>query len=166
MQRRKTTINHAFASALAPCDSFEMTRLAKAMKTLGQTNVDDLRCTYCGAEAQTWDHLVGLVKASQLNGYGHQVGNLVPCCKPCNSKKGNQDWKAFIRKAIPDATRRTKLESRIKRYLAKYAKPVDLSAANRARPKDWRRYVEIRNSIFELMKEADRLAEQLRLKVT
>lgn len=31
VQRRKTTINHAFASALAPSDAYDQHRLAKAM---------------------------------------------------------------------------------------------------------------------------------------
>ena len=84
VQRRKTTINHAFASALAPCDEYDENRVAEAMALLGQTDLDDLRCVYCDSAAETWDHLVGLVKDSKLNGYGHQIGNLVPCCRDCN----------------------------------------------------------------------------------
>ena len=91
VQRRKTTVNHAFASALAPCDDYDEKRVAEAMALLSQTDLNDLRCVYCYSEAETWDHLVGLVKDSELNGYGHQIGNLVPCCGGCNSSKGNKD---------------------------------------------------------------------------
>ena len=80
VQRRKTTINHAFASALAPCDEYDEERLKQAMAALGQTDLNDLRCVYCGAGGETWDHLVGLVKNSELHGYGHQVGNLAGRC--------------------------------------------------------------------------------------
>jgi hypothetical protein len=27
---------------------------------------------------------------AQANGGGHETGNLFPCCKPCNSQKGNK----------------------------------------------------------------------------
>src|SRR5262249_39203531 len=84
VQRRKTTINHAFASPLAPCDEYDEERLARAMAALGQDDLDALRCVYYGAGGETWDHLVGLVKNSEPNGYEHQVGNLVPCCRACN----------------------------------------------------------------------------------
>src|SRR5687767_8294859 len=102
-QKRKTTINHAFASALAPADSYEDEILSDALECLGQDSNKDLRCVYCDNEAQTWDHLIGLVKDSELRGYGHQIGNLVPCCKSCNSKKGSKDWKLFLRERVRDA---------------------------------------------------------------
>lgn len=85
--KRRTTINHAFASALAPNDQYDETVIDDALRVLGQNPDDDLECVYCGREAETWDHLIGLVKNSQLRGYGHQIGNLIPCCRSCNSKK-------------------------------------------------------------------------------
>lgn len=95
-QKRRTTINHAFASALAPYDIYDEQIIDKALKVLGQDPNGYLYCVYCGSKAQTWDHLVGLVKDAQLRGYGHQIGNLVPCCRDCNSKKGSKDWRQFI----------------------------------------------------------------------
>ena len=91
---RKTTINHAFASALAPADAFDKDRVARAMEVLGQDPSGDLHCVYCFADAETWDHVVGLVKDGNLRGYGRQLGNLVPCCKNCNSSKGGKTFKA------------------------------------------------------------------------
>lgn len=101
-QKRKTTVNHAFASALAPYDHYDEKRVTEAMNLLGQTDMNDLRCVYSNSAAETWDHLVGLVKDSQLNGYGHQIGNLVPSCRACNSSKGNKDWREFLRSRITD----------------------------------------------------------------
>lgn len=165
VQRRKTTINHAFASALAPCDVYDDERLKRAMAALGQTNLGDLRCVFCGATGETWDHLVGLVKDSELNGYGHQVGNLVPCCRACNSLKGNRDWREFLRSAVADPARREHLESVLGEYIRTFATEVDLLRAQAERPQEWDQYARIKRQIIELMGEADRLAEQLRLQV-
>ena len=165
VQRRKTTINHAFASALAPCDVYDEERLKRAMAAFGQMNLGDLRCVYCGAAGETWDHLVGLVKDSELNGYGHQVGNLVPCCRACNSLKGNRDWREFLRSAVPDLMRREQLESVLGEYLRTFATEVDLSRAQAEHPQEWDQYARIKRQIIELMGEADRLAGRLRLQV-
>ena len=43
---------------------------------------------------------------------GHTLGNLVPCCKDCNSKKGNRDWKAW---AVSQGMRRREVMG-IERY--------------------------------------------------
>lgn len=165
VQRRKTTINHAFASALAPCDEYDEKRLARAMAALGQYDLDDLRCVYCGAPGETWDHLVGLVKHSELNGYGHQVGNLVPCCRACNSHKGNRDWREFLRSVIADTAKRAQVERVLGEYLQAFAVEVDLRRAQAQHRTEWDRYAQIKRQIFELMAEADRLAGQLRLQL-
>ena len=94
--KRRTTINHAFASSIAPSDSYDDIKVSEAISYLGQSANSVLKCVYCEDEAQTWDHVVGLVKNNELRGYGHQIGNLVPCCKECNSKKGSKDYKVFI----------------------------------------------------------------------
>lgn len=164
-KRRRTTINHAFASALAPCYDFDEARLAEAMSLLGQTDFDNLRCVYCDSPATSWDHMVGLVKDSQLSGYGHQIGNLVPCCRDCNSSKRNKDWREFLRVTIPDAVKRQGIERDLQKYLITYAKEIDLKRAEDENPTDWIRYNEIKAQIIELMSEADKLADRLRLEV-
>ena len=45
-------------------------------------------CAYCPAAADTIDHVVPLVR-----GGTNYEGNLVPCCKPCNSSKG---WRTVV----------------------------------------------------------------------
>ena len=48
-------------------------------------------CAYCPAAADTIDHVVPLVR-----GGTNYEGNLVPCCKPCNSRKGGRtvvEWR-------------------------------------------------------------------------
>ena len=80
-------MNHAFASALAPCSDYDEEVLSAALRFLGQDPNGDLTCVYCSQPATTWDHLVGLVEKAELRGFGHQIGNLVPSCQPCNSSK-------------------------------------------------------------------------------
>src|SRR3954451_2669499 len=104
------------------------------MTVLGQPDLNDLRCVYCGEPAETWDHLVGLVKDSELNGYGHQVGNLVPCCRACNSLKGNKGWREFVRSAIPDPGKRAQVESVLGKYLRAFAVEVDLRRTQTQHP--------------------------------
>lgn len=162
VQKRKTTINHAFASALAPCHEYDYVQLARAMDALGQVDLNKLRCVFCGSVAQTWDHLVGLVKNSQLNGYGHQIGNLVPCCRDCNSRKGNTDWQIFLRTIIRDDVQRFRVEKMLADYLTTYATLVDLQRVQHEHPAEWKKYNQIKEQIFELMKDADALARQLR----
>jgi hypothetical protein len=165
VQQRKTTINHAFASALAPCDGYDEARLAQAMVLLGQEDLNNLRCIYCGSPAETWDHLVGLVKDSELNGYGHQIGNLVPCCRACNSQKGNTDWREFLRHSIPDAEKRELRERVLSEYLTTFAIEVDLQRLHQEHPVEWQKYNVVKHRIIGLMVEADRLAQRLRLQV-
>lgn len=162
-QQRRTTINHTFASALAPCDIYDSFKINQALTLLCQDH-NELICVYCGEEAQTWDHLVGLVKDSHLNGYGHQIGNLVPCCKNCNSKKGNRDWREFLKNITKDNEDYILKEQRIYSYLTAYAKEIDLSKLTMEIDK-WNRYNEIKQEILDLMHEADELAAVLRSKL-
>ncbi len=61
-------------------------------------------CHYCrrqvGTRALTADHLVPLIRG------GRSVrGNLVPCCKDCNSKKQSLlawEWDAYLSKLADD----------------------------------------------------------------
>jgi len=43
-------------------------------------------CTYCGKPADTVDHIVAI-----MNGGGHDLDNLQPCCAQCNNRKGHRE---------------------------------------------------------------------------
>ncbi|BAS54253.1 restriction endonuclease [Leptolyngbya boryana NIES-2135] len=47
-------------------------------------------CVYCGSEATSRDHLT-----PQSLGGVHDLSNLAPCCKSCNSKKGAKTIEDF-----------------------------------------------------------------------
>ncbi|MBI5888371.1 MAG: hypothetical protein HZB82_06650 [Deltaproteobacteria bacterium] len=161
-QKRKTTINHAFASALAPTDDYNEQHVNNAINSLYQNPDSDLICVYCDNTAETWDHLVGLVKEGNLRGYGHQIGNLVPCCKECNSKKGSKDWQEFIDSEKQDEEKRSRLKRCLQTYIEHFAKPVDINTINTEMPNEYMEYLGIREQIFSLMKRADTLVEIIR----
>src|SRR5438876_5463729 len=75
LNRRRTTIAHAFASAIATVEDYDRSRVADAIGALGQDPDSDLLCVYCGEPAQTWDHLMGLVKNGSWSGFGHTLTN-------------------------------------------------------------------------------------------
>lgn len=160
-QKRKTTINHAFASALAPSSEYSLGAVAEALRTLGQRSDGDLSYVYCSDEAHTWDHLSGLVKDSELAGFGHQIGNLVPCCRHCNSRKGSKDWTRFVEEEIPEP-RRSEVLTRLAEYQSRFAVPIDLPLARTRDPAGWQRYDALRGQIHSLMQEADAIAASLR----
>ncbi len=162
VQKRKTTINHAFASAIAPVDDYKEADLDVGLRLLGQPPDGELVCVYCGLVAETWDHVVGLVEGANLRGYGHQLGNLVPCCRKCNSAKGAKDWRDFLREKITEQTAFESTRESIRNYIDRFAVKVDLEKMEEKCPEDWKRYCEIKNQIFELMEEADGIAYRLR----
>lgn len=44
------------------------------------------KCAYCGAPAETWDHIVPISKGGETKPY-----NIVPACASCNSSKKDKD---------------------------------------------------------------------------
>jgi 5-methylcytosine-specific restriction endonuclease McrA len=157
--RRKTTISHAFASAVAPYDIYDEKVIRKAVKTLGQNPDKNLLCVYCGKLAETWDHVVGLVKNSEFSGYGHVIGNLVPCCRNCNFKKGNKNWKIFLNQKS-NSIKRIKVLSK---YFSKYLKVVRIY--NPRKDVNFIKLSRIKNEIFRLMQKADVIAVKIKQKI-
>ena len=160
--QRRTTINHAFASAIAPSDDFDEDKMNEALKFLGQNPYEDLKCVFCNDEAETWDHLVGLVKNGELRGFGHQIGNLVPCCKQCNSKKGSKEFDKFIGEYNKIPFDKNELIELLSQYQRKFAKEINLNILKEKTSTDYEAFLKVKEEIFNLMEKADILAERLR----
>ena len=158
LARRRTTINHAFAAAVAPSDSYDEAAVAAAMRVLGQDPAGDLECAYCGAPAETWDHIEATVKNSRFSGYGHRLGNLLPCCKPCNSKKGNKSWQVHLAALVMDEGEKAHRSDAIAAFLDQYA-VRDRASENSA---DHQRLDDIREMVLSLLKEGDQISERIR----
>jgi hypothetical protein len=163
-QKRKTTINHAFASAIAPVVKYDVVKLEAAIRSLGQDPDGHLKCVYCDGDATTWDHLVSLVAKGEFRGNGHQIGNLVPCCGACNSNKGAKSWDIYLRSKTLEPGCKVIFEDRCKviaDYADKYAVVVDPKAVADLCPVEWKQYNEIKKQILSLMKDADKIAAVL-----
>ncbi|MDP2418990.1 HNH endonuclease [Hydrogenophaga sp.] len=154
--RRKTTINHAFAAAVAPSDVYDEKRVQDAIRLLGQDPDADLVCAYCSAPAQTWDHIFATVKDAVFSGHGHRVGNLLPCCKSCNSSKGNKDWRRFLSEKIPRP--HPDKAARIEAFLQIFGCADPLPQESEA----YHRLLQIKAQVIELLAQADQLAKQVR----
>ncbi len=158
-QRRASTIHHAFASAVAPADAFDLERFAEALSSLGQSDMDELRCVYCDGSAETWDHLHALVRDTHFSGYGHTLGNLVPACSPCNARKGNKDWREWMESEGRSARR----ISAIDRHAAAYgALTLSEEEMREIAPDAFRRLDRLKDEILEMMREADDAAADIR----
>jgi hypothetical protein len=76
--RRKTTINHAFAAAIAPSDKYIADTVREVMLALGQAP-ESLLCAYCGA-ADSPEHIrLTEIKADilELLGEADQIAKLI-----------------------------------------------------------------------------------------
>jgi hypothetical protein len=158
--KRTTTINHAFAACVAPSDKYDEVTVREAIRILGQDPDQDLSCAYCGNRAETWDHVHATVKNKEFSGQAHRIGNLLPCCKPCNSKKGNKDWRSFLRGLHLTDDLYEEREGRIDHYLVRYFVSDEV-------PKDspeYRKLQRIRRLVIKLIQEADKLASDIRRK--
>ncbi len=157
VKSRTTTINHAFASAIAGCDQFDDSRVKEALITLG-LDPEFLTCVYCGKPAESWDHLFATVQNKTFSGHGHRLGNLVPCCKPCNSSKGNKDWKTFVSGLPQTEEERLKRSTEISKYVDRFLRrdpPAPIG-------ENYRRLETIKKEVLNLMKEADEIAARIR----
>ncbi len=160
---RKSTFANAFASALAPYDTYDQVVVAAAMRDLDQNPEEDLHCVYCGRIAATWDHLFNRVVRGDFSGHGHRIRNLVPCCRTCNESKGQKPWRDFLEKLNPP--NKDLRVRRIERFLGGVNVQTPSTEAMRHKAgEELRRFLELRTQVFELMAEADRLAATIRQK--
>lgn len=166
LSKRLTTINHAFASAIAPNDHYDEEKVDKAIKMLRQKPSGNLLCFYCDEPAETWDHIYGLVKDYKYYGYGHVVGNLLPSCKKCNSEKGNLNWEIFINKKVSNPNARKRKISILKEYLRNFLpKRYGHKEIVSICCTEMKRYEKIKQDIIEKMGKADLVARRIRNKI-
>lgn len=163
-QQRKTTINHAFASALSVAEKYDEGVLDTALRILGQNPNDDLKCVYCDKPAKTWDHVFSVVNNSEFSGIGHQIGNLLPCCKECNSQKGRKDWKLYLYSLILEPEERDKKIVMIQAYIDRNTVNIK-DKLQQICNKELKELKDVKEQIFELMKRADTISATVRQKI-
>lgn len=158
----------AFAKAIAPIEPFSRNRVADALRSLDQDPDEDLVCVYCGDPAETWDHLIAETwgsllaseggEANNRNGFGHQDGNIVSACGPCNSRKRSLPWTEFLTSEFKDEGVRAKKVALLAAYQEKYLVPANVA---RRDPDKWQEYKDLLAKILDLMGKADVLAKEL-----
>jgi endonuclease I len=162
--KRKTTVNHAFASAQSISDTYDEEKVNCAIRLLGQDPDNDLLCVYCDKPAETWDHIKAVVENGEFSGHGHTISNLLPCCKNCNSKKANKDWRIFIEQSKIDQLTKDKKTKLIEEYIKQNR--TDIRSILTHECKDELKELNIiRDKIFELMKEGDVKSKLIREKI-
>ena len=105
----------------------------------------DNKCAYCGQEATHLDHLHPMVRDNEPTGFGTDPGNLVPCCKNCNTPKGNMAWEDFMRSskcehiAKPNKTIQQSINERIQN-ISDFQKvmPAQFTDINPAMKQQWK----------------------------
>ena len=102
MKSRKTSITNAFVSAIVPVVRPTDNEILEALTILGLTP-ESVECIYCGDKCNAWDHLRPIVIGRRPTGYISEIANLVPACQPCNSSKGNSNWKEWMLGGAPQS---------------------------------------------------------------
>jgi len=163
-QKRWTTINHAFAAALSAADEYNEQAIGEALKILCQDPSGDLTCVYCDKPAETWDHVSSTVSKGEFSGIGHQIGNLVPCCKTCNSSKGSKSWKIYLdSRNLNEGAKQRKVDM-ISRYIQQNVINTK-QAIEQTSSSELSELMAVKNEIYKLMKRADELAAVVRQNV-
>lgn len=159
---RSSTINHAFASALSIADEYDINKINLAIELLGQDPENDLNCAYCDKLAETWDHIKAIVSKQEFSGHGHQINNLIPCCKNCNSAKGNKDWLTFLKFKKFDTTERI---IRIENYINNnYLDAKNLLKTDEFN-EDLRKFNDLKKDVLTLLQRGDEQAAIIRTKL-
>ena len=159
--KRKTTVTHAFASALSIADTYDEVKIDNALRILGQDPDGELTCAYCDKLAETWDHIKAVVQGGGFSGHGHQINNLIPCCKDCNSKKGNKDWLTFLKQKNFDTPDRI---DRIQKYISQDTSDL-IELLNKHCKDDLAELDKIKRQVFDLLKSGDEKAKAIRDKI-
>jgi 5-methylcytosine-specific restriction endonuclease McrA len=165
MKERATSIHNAFASALALVGEYNEEVLNEALMKLGQGDpAIPLMCVYCGDPAKAADHLNGLVLEKRYSGNGQVIGNLVPCCSPCNSSKGNRAWRVWCNSETFLQRRPTfskEQEARLADYESLSPPTVGHAELVERYPDQMTEYDELKEECLQAMRKADLIAKEI-----
>ena len=164
---RTSSITNSFVQAIIPSIPATEHETAEALRILG-ISADKFTCSYCGAPATDWDHLRPLVRGRRPTGYIDDVRNRVPSCNRCNQSKSGSDWRKWMlgnavgspkRRGVPDVEERMQRLEAFEKWGA--VKPLELSVLIDA--SDWAAHWANHDAIIEKMRQAQILAEQMKL---
>jgi hypothetical protein len=166
---RSSSITNSFVNSIIPVIVPTEHQIRRALQILN-IDAENMTCAYCGDRSTEWDHLNPLVSGKQPTGYISEIANLVPACGKCNQSKGNKPWRTWMVSAArlsPKTKRVDDIDRRIE-LLAEYEKvnhPQRIDFRAIVGDEKWDAYWVDRDKIFDAMKDAQKLAEQIRIAV-
>lgn len=143
IQSLSASVTKAFVMAILPRVVPLAADVEEALGVLGMA--DHAVCAYCGDKQTQWDHFRPVVTDSMPTGYISEIQNLVPCCGPCNSSKGAQQWQTWMTgpaKRSPASRRVVDLDARVQRLVAfeQWRRPTVVDFETLLGAEEWRRY--------------------------
>ncbi|HYF80521.1 MAG TPA: hypothetical protein VD973_25720 [Symbiobacteriaceae bacterium] len=100
---RRSSITYAIAASASPYAVPTEAEFNEMLQILGMDR-DHLRCVFCNKPTKRLGHLNALVEDRQPTGWGTTIGNLVPVCSTCGSRRGNQPWAEWLQQQATDKT--------------------------------------------------------------
>jgi hypothetical protein len=166
---RSSSITNSFVNSIIPVIEPTEQQIRHALQIL-EIDPEDMVCAYCGDRSTEWDHLNPLVSGKQPTGYISEIENLVPACGKCNQSKGNKPWRDWLvssARLSPKTRGVSDIERRIQ-LLTEYEQvnhPQRIDFRSIVGDEKWDAYWVDRDKIFAAMKDAQILAEDIRLAV-
>lgn len=166
---RSSSITNSFVNSIIPVIEPSEEQIEHALRIL-EIRPGDMTCAYCGDRSTEWDHLNPLVSNKQPTGFISEIANLVPACGKCNQSKGNKPWRDWMlssarlspkTKGVADIDRRMALLTEYERV----NHPQRIDFRSLVGDEKWAAYWVDRDKIFDAMKDAQVLAEDIRLTV-
>jgi hypothetical protein len=162
-------VTNAFVISVIPEIAPSAEEILEGLALLGMTP-ENIRCTYCGDAHTTWDHLRPLVIGQRPTGFISEIGNLVPACSPCNSSKGNQEWRKWMLGSAPRSPTGRKLldvADRVARVEAyeRWRPPTRIDFAALVGKETWENLWLLSAAINTQLRQAQAVADAIRTRV-
>jgi len=166
LTRLESVLNNAFACAVLPADTPSDAELQETLQMLGM-DPSGVRCVYCGDSWTEWDHFRPIIQKGKPTWYFSHIGNLVPCCGPCNQSKGGKNWRKWITskaRLSPKSRKVAILDQNIARLEAFESRSMALriEVRNSGSKEQWARYDDNLQRLKQLIRESAVIADELK----
>lgn len=169
---RTSSITNAFVNGIIPKIKPTADEIEEALNIL-QMSKDDVKCAYCGNDANQWDHFEPIVDKQRPRGYITEIYNLIPCCSTCNSSKSGSNWFTWITgtskkspkgRGISDIDSKINIIKQYEDWCDTMRKVIDIKKI--VGSKDWDIHWKNHDQIIELMKKMQKHSDKLKNKIS